>query len=325
MRVPGSKRVFGPVPSRRLGSSLGIDVIPPKTCSFDCIYCECGATTDKTCERREFYPARDILDELERQLAGMKERPDVVTLSGSGEPTLYRPLGELIEGIKLRTRLPVAVITNSSLLAMPEVREELFRADIVLPSLDAADEEAFRRINRPHARCELSRIIEGLEIFLKEYRGRVLFEILLIKGYNTGRRNLEALREALGRMRVDAIQLNTAVRPGTERHIEPLDDESLKTIRDFFGPLCEVIASARTTRMRHEERIIEDIILPLLERRPCTAEDIASVLGISAPGAVRFMETLKAAGKVTEHAHGGTVFYFSGPSGRSSGRAPKSD
>jgi wyosine [tRNA(Phe)-imidazoG37] synthetase (radical SAM superfamily) len=315
MRTPGSKRIFGPVPSRRLGSSLGIDVIPPKTCSFDCVYCECGATTEKTCERREFFPVREILDELERHLAEMGERPDVVTLSGSGEPTLYRPLGELIEGIRVRANLPVAVITNSSLLVLPDVRAELSRADIVLPSLDAADEDAFRRVNRPHTLCSLPEIIEGLGRFLKEYRGTVLFEILLIEGYNTGRRSLEALKTALERMRVDKIQLNTAVRPGTERHIEPLDDESMRTIRDFFGPLCEVVASARTTRMRHEERIVEEIILPLLERRPCTADDIGAVLGIGAAGALRLMETLKAAGKVAEHSHGGIIFYTSKSNG----------
>ena len=311
MRKPGSQRIFGPVPSRRLGSSLGIDVIPSKTCSFDCVYCECGATTDRTCERREFYPVSEILAELDAHLSTMKEKPDVITLSGSGEPTLYRPLGELIDGIKLRAGLPVAVITNSSLLWLPDVRDELARADIVLPSLDAADEDAFRRINRPHALCSLPRIIEGVETFLKEYRGTVLFEILLIEGYNTGRQNLEALRTALERMRVDRIQLNTAVRPGTERHIEPLDDESMRTIRDFFGPVCEVVASARTTRMRHEERIVEEIVLPLLERRPCTADDIGAVLGIGAAGARRLMDTLKAAGKVTEHNHAGTIFYSS--------------
>jgi len=311
MRKPGSQRIFGPVLSRRLGSSLGIDVIPSKTCSFDCVYCECGATTDKTCERQGFFPVREVLDELETHLAGMAEKPDVITLSGSGEPTLYRPLGELIDGIKLRTGLPVAVITNSSLLWLPDVRDELARADIVLPSLDAADEDAFRRINRPHALCSLQRIIEGLESFLKEYRGTVLFEILLIEGYNTGRRSLEALRTALERMRVDRIQLNTAVRPGTERHIEPLDDISMRRIRDFFGPVCEVVASARTTRMRHEERIVEEIVLPLLERRPCTADEIGAVLGIGAAGARRLMDTLKAAGKVTEHDHAGTIFYSS--------------
>jgi wyosine [tRNA(Phe)-imidazoG37] synthetase (radical SAM superfamily) len=311
MRNQGARRIFGPVPSRRLGLSLGIDVIPSKTCSFDCVYCECGATTDKTCERREFFPVGEILDELETHLSRTADRPDVVTLSGSGEPTLYRPLGELIEGIRRIAALPVAVITNSSLLWMDEVRDELSKADIVLPSLDAAEESAFRRINRPHALCTLPLVIEGLERFLDAYRGTVLFEILLVEGHNTDRPNLEALRSALSRMRAGKIQLNTAVRPGTERHIEPLDNESMERIRAFFGPACEVIASARTTRMRHEEGILEETVMPLVERRPCTADDIAAVLGIPRGEVTQLMQRLKAAGKVADHRHGGVVFWSS--------------
>jgi wyosine [tRNA(Phe)-imidazoG37] synthetase (radical SAM superfamily) len=309
MKSPGSRRIFGPVPSRRLGASLGIDVIPRKTCTFDCVYCECGETTDKTCERREFCPVRDVLDDLEAHLSRMKEKPDIVTLSGSGEPTLYLPMGELIDGIKRLASLPVAVITNSSLLWKPEVRDELARADVVLPSLDAATDDAFQRINRPHELLSLPGIIEGLERFLKDYRGTVLFEILLIKGYNTDDRNIEALKAALGRMRADKIQLNTAVRPGTEREIEPLDDISMRRFRNFFGPRCEVIASARTTRMSHEEADLEETILTLLERRPCTAEDLHRALGMSVEDAESTARKLIASGKIVEKRFGGELYY----------------
>lgn len=309
MRTPGSGRIFGPVPSRRLGLSLGIDVIPHKTCTFDCVYCECGKTTDKTIERREFCPASDVLDDLETHLSRMNEKPDVITLSGSGEPTLYLPMGELIEGIKRLASLPVAVITNSSLLWMSEVRDELARADIVLPSLDAAEEDSFQSINRPHGLLRLPRIIEGLELFLKEYRGTVLFEILLIDGYNADDRNIEALKNALGRMRADRIQLNTAVRPGTERGIEPLDDISMRRIRNLFGSNCEVIASARTTRTRHEASNLEETILSLLARRPCTAEDLHHALGMSMETAESTVRRLLAAGAIVERRVGGTAFY----------------
>ena len=309
MKIPGSRRIFGPVPSRRLGASLGVDVIPPKTCTFDCVYCECGETTVKTCERRKFCPAADILADLEAHLSRMTEKPDVITLSGSGEPTLYSPMGELIDGIKRLAALPVAVITNSSLLWMPEVRDELARADIVLPSLDAAVEDAFRRINRPHELVSLPQMIDGLERFLREYRGTVLFEILLIEGYNADERNIEALKTALGRMRTDKIQLNTAVRPGTERDIEPLDDISMRRIRERFGPRCEIIASARTTRRHHEEIDIEEAILSLLERRPCTTEDLHRALGLSVERAESVVRRLIEAGSVVERRVGGTAFY----------------
>ncbi len=309
MRVPGARRIFGPVPSRRLGISLGIDVIPHKTCTFDCVYCECGRTTEKTCERRAFFPVREVLDDLEAHLSRMKEKPDVITLSGSGEPTLYLPMGELIDEIKRLTSLPVAVITNSSLLWKPEVRDELARADVVLPSLDAADDDAYRRINRPHELVSLPRLVEGLERFLKDYRGTVLFEILLIEGYNADDSNIEALKAALGRMRADKIQLNTAVRPGTESGIEPLDDISLRRIRNLFGSRCEVIASARATRASHEEADIEDTIVSLLERRPCTAEDLHRALGVSVEKAESAVHKLIASGRVVERVVGGKSYY----------------
>lgn len=310
-------RIFGPVPSRRLGRSLGVDVIPHKTCSFDCVYCECGKTTDKTIERREFCGVREVLEELEARLAGMKERPDCVTLSGSGEPTLYSRLGELIDAVKSAAKLPVAVITNASLLWMEDVREELSRADIVLPSLDAAVEEDYRRVNRPHRALDLARVIGGLETFLAGYRGRTLFEILLVDGYNAGERNLAALREAISRMRIDRVQLNTAVRPGTERSLRPLDAATLDGIRRFFGPRCEVIAAARTTRMSHEEEIVEETVLALLERRPCTIPDIVYSLGAPGPEIEIIIGRLLAGGKIVEDRRGDDLYYRSAHSGDS--------
>lgn len=303
------KKIFGPVPSRRLGLSLGVDVLPYKTCSFNCVYCECGATTDLICDRRAFYPLDEILGELDGRLSQMKDKPDVITLSGSGEPTLYSRLGELIASVKRSCGIPVAVITNSSLLFMPDVRDELMDADVILPSLDAAIEEPYRRINRPHEKCTLERTIEGLDRFLAEYRGKVLFEILLIEGFNKDERNLEALRRTVGRFRVDSIQLNTAVRPGTEKEIEPLDDDALDDIRRFFGPRCEVIASARTSRRHHEEGALEETIMALLERRPCTALDVHRSTGMPVQKAAELLGGMVAAGLVVAEARAGDIFY----------------
>ncbi len=301
-------RIFGPVPSRRLGRSLGVDVVPYKTCTFNCIYCECGATTDLTCERREFFPLEEILDEFRDSIAEIPTPPDVVTLSGAGEPTLYSRLGELIDTIKMSTGIPVAVITNSSLLFMPEVREELGRADIVLPSLDTALAGPFSRMNRPHGSITLERMIEGLGIFLDEYRGKVLFEILLLDGYNTDDEDLEALASFLGRYRVDSIQLNTAVRPGTEDGIVPLSRKRLEGICGSFGPRCEIVASVGT-RASHEEFASADRILSMIERRPCTAEDIHRALGVPIQGVVKLLGIMIEKGSVRSDVHDGETFY----------------
>ena len=301
-------RIFGPVPSRRLGRSLGVDVVPYKTCTFNCIYCECGATTDLTCERREFFPLEEILDEFRDSLAEIPTPPDVITLSGAGEPTLYSRLGELIDTIRRSSGIPVAVITNSSLLFMPEVREELGRADIVLPSLDTALAGPFSRMNRPHGSITLEGMIEGLGAFLDEYRGKVLFEILLLEGYNTDDEDLEALASFLGRYRVDSIQLNTAVRPGTEVGIVPLPRKRLEEICGSFGPQCEIVASVGT-RASHEEFASADRILSMIERRPCTAEDIHRALGVPIQGVVKLLGIMIEKGSVMSDVHDGETFY----------------
>ena len=310
------KRIFGPVPSRRLGRSLGIDVVPYKTCSFDCVYCECGATTEKIFERREFVPLRELLGELRSRLAEMPEPPDVLTLSGAGEPTLYSGMGGLIVEAKKMSGLPVAVITNSSTMHLPQVRKELLEADIVLPSLDTVLEETFLRINRPHPSCRIKDIISGLEEFSREFTGRILLEILLIEGYNTDDENLAALRETIGRLRVDTIQLNTMARPGTDKGIEPLGAEQLETIRESFGPQCEVVASA-SIRANHEDRAAGDRIISLLGRRPCTAEDIHRALGIPLPAVVKTLSRLSDSGKLISESRSGSIYYTASKRGSS--------
>jgi len=302
-------RIFGPVPSRRLGRSLGIDVIPHKTCSFDCVYCECGATTNKTCKREEFYPLEELLEELDERLSSMEVRPDYLTLSGAGEPTLYSRMGELIRRAKEMTGLPVAVITNSSLLHMEDVRRELMEADVVLPSLDAARAESFIKINRPHRRCDLAEIMQGLKTFLSGYKGKVLFEVLLIDGYNTEPEDLEALKEFLDSVRVDRIQLNTVVRPGTIRELKALGSERLEEIREFFGPKCEIVASGYTSAKGKETDTEIEEILSLLKRRPCTLEDIHNSTGIPIPGLIKTLDELIEKDEITTNVFNGKTYY----------------
>ncbi len=301
-------RIFGPVASRRLGRSLGIDVIPYKTCSFDCVYCECGKTTDLSTLRREFYPLEEILEELRERLSTITELPDVITFSGAGEPTLYSRLGELIMETKKVTRLPVAVITNSSLFGNLEVRNELMQADILLPSLDSAIEESFKAINRPHRNCDLEGIIKGMEELLSSFTGRVYMEILLIEGFNSDEENLHALKTVLDRLKFDSIQLNTAVRPGTLGEIEPISPDELGRIRRFFGPRCEIIART-SARAQHEDGAAWELVLKILERRPSTAEDLHLALGIPVQELVKHLAAMRENGLVATERKGKLTFY----------------
>ena len=236
------KYLFGPVPSRRLGLSLGVDLIPPKTCPFDCIYCEVGPTTVKTRARREYIPAAAILAELEDYFGGAGPVPDYVTLAGSGEPTLNRGLGRIIARLKEITTAPVAVLTNGALLNDPEVRRELRQADVILPSLDAVSPELFQTINRPVAGLTAADLIAGLKALRAEYAGQIWLEVLLLRRLNDSPEELAKLKETLELIRPDKVHLNTAVRPVVEDYALPLSTEELTEVAAFFGERAEVIA-----------------------------------------------------------------------------------
>ena len=207
------KYIFGPVPSRRLGRSLGVDLVPYKTCTFDCIYCDLGRTTRKTISRQSYVSPEEIQGELELYLSVLDKKPDFITLSGSGEPTLNTNIGEIIRRIKDITSIPVAILTNSSLLSLDEVRRDLSEADVVLPSLDAITPALFEYINRPHPSLRIEEIISGLIQFRKQYRGQIWLEILFCRGVNDGKEEIEKLKGVIERIQPDRVQLNTPVRP----------------------------------------------------------------------------------------------------------------
>jgi len=270
--------LFGPVPSRRLGRSLGVDLIPRKTCPFDCIYCEVGPTTNQT-ETRLDYQADAILAELAAYVRQGPPELDYITLAGSGEPTLNLGLGRIIDRIKALTGVPVAVLTNGALLYLPEVRQELQDADLVLPSLDAAREETFRAINRPLTGYPLSRLLEGLEACRREYQGRLWLEVMLLKGLNDNEADLEALRRVLRRLAPDKVQLNTAVRPGVEDYARPLNLAEMDAIATYLEGDVEVIASGNGAA-KPAAACEDAVLVEMLARRPMTAADLARVLGL---------------------------------------------
>ncbi|MBN2578610.1 MAG: radical SAM protein [Pirellulales bacterium] len=284
-----SSHVFGPVPSRRLGRSLGIDLVPYKTCTYDCIYCQLGRTTCKTIERKEWVPLDEVLEELKPKLA---TRPDFVTLSGSGEPTLYSRIGELVNRIKEITEIPVAVLTNGSLLGLKEVQRQLARANLVAPSLDAGNESLFRLVNRPYEAVSFDSMLTGLIDFRRRYRGQYWLEVFLIGAYTTFETELSAIRRCVDRIRPDRVQLNTVSRPAAERYALPVPREQLEAVAATFSPPAEVIADFHGSAAPAAENPDREAILALLRRRPCTLEDIAAGLGMPVAGILKLVESL---------------------------------
>jgi wyosine [tRNA(Phe)-imidazoG37] synthetase (radical SAM superfamily) len=300
--------VFGPVPSRRLGRSLGVDLTPRKVCSFDCIYCQVGRTTRKTTKREQFMAASDIIAEVRAKLKTVP-RPDYITLSGSGEPTLHAGIGEIIDGIQRITDAPVAVMTNGSLFYDPEVRRACLHADLILPTLDAGDEETFQAINRPAAGLTLARIAEGLEALRREYSGQIWLEVFLVEGVNSSPEQVRKIGAIAERIRPDRIQLNTAVRPTAEPNVKALSEAALTELAKLLGPKAEVIADFRRPQEapRTESRGAE--VLDMIRRRPVTVADIAAGLGIAPETAAARVQELLVEKLITRERRGGKEFY----------------
>ncbi len=308
MSNSGFRHVYGPVPSRRLGRSLGVDLVPYKTCSYDCVYCQCGRTTNKTVELKEYEPLDQILAELEAALAQCAP-PDYIGIAGSGEPTLHSRLGEFIAAVKRMTKVPVAVLTNGSLLWMPEVSDGLMEADLVMPSLDAGDERLFRIINRPHERISFPIMVDGLEAFTRKFRGQVWLEVFLLAGSSGTSIEASKIAEVVKRVSPSRVQLNTIHRPPAENSARPVPHPDLEELLDLFPSGTEIIAEKSKVATASPPAVREEEILALIGRRPCTAEDVALGLGIHLDDALKQLEQLTAAGKASTVVAGGRAFY----------------
>jgi len=272
------KTLFGPVPSRRLGFSLGIDIIPFKVCSMDCIYCQLGRTTEKTVRRKRYTPYHEVLDEWDR-IKDTMGQIDYIAIAGSGEPTLNSHLGKLIEKLKDRASFPIAVLTNGSLLFTREVQKELRNAHVVLPSLDAVTPSIFQKINRPHPSLSIDEIVEGLRAFRTMYKGQMWLEIMLVKGVNDSPGELGKIKDALQRIAPDKVQLNTVVRPGSEGEARPMRFEDLRKIQRYLGKGCEVITAVSRKRKPMGEKNLEETIISMIRRHPLTISEIIHTLG----------------------------------------------
>jgi wyosine [tRNA(Phe)-imidazoG37] synthetase (radical SAM superfamily) len=308
--------LYGPVPSRRLGRSLGIDLVPHKICTYDCIYCQIGKTTDKTLVRKEYVPVRDILEEVKRFLKEETSSIDHLSLSGSGEPTLHSQIRLVIEGIKAITSIPVAVITNGSLLYEEEVRQDLLLADIVLPSLDAVSSEVFMKINRPCPEFFIEKVIEGLIEFRKIYKGQIWLEILFCKGVNDSKEELLKMKKVVDCIQPDRIHLNTVVRPPSEKWVAPLNQKEIEKIRDFFGEKAEIISEFDRHPLSVLERDLKEEILEILKRRPLSPSDLSKGMGIPQNELDKYVEPLTQEGKIKTRIFGDSIYYEIGDNQR---------
>jgi len=316
MKPPQPGHVFGPVPSRRLGRSLGVDLVPFKTCTYDCIYCQLGRTTRKTLERKEWVPMDAVLEELKRKLV---YRPDYITLSGSGEPTLHSRVGEIIGHIQAMTDEPVAVLTNGSLLWQPQVRAELALADVVLPSLDAGDASRFSFINRPHTSLSFDQVVEGLIAFRREFTGQYWLEVFLLAGYTAILADVDRIATLATEIRPDRVQLNTVARPPAEDFAMRVGPEELACLARRFNPPAEVVAERPSRPCRKSRKSSADTVLDLLRRRPCTADDVAQGLGLNRLEVLKRLERLVTQGAITSSRHAGQVYYRAISSGSQPG------
>ena len=303
--------LFGPVPSRRLGISLGVDLVPMKTCTLNCIYCECGKTSHLTLERKEYVSFETVKKELTHYLAN-HALPDYITFSGSGEPTLNSKIGNVIRFLKKRVPdVPVAVLTNGTLFSQQQVRSDINNAEVVIPSLDAATEKIFIKINRPSPQLRVDNIIDGLIRFRKEYSGKIWLEVFIIPGINDTKAELNILKKVIGKIKADQVHLNTLDRPGSVSTLRAATREELEHVLDVFQMENAVIVAdpPEHKTLFAYRKDTADAILGTIARRPCTLKDLSEILGLEVEEVATYLKSLEADEKITVEKQKRGLFY----------------
>ena len=293
------KLVYGPVPSRRLGISLGVDIIPYKNCSYDCIYCQLGKTTNQTIQRKSLVSVDSVVKEI-KEVIDQNSDIDYITFSGSGEPTLNSDIGEMIRKVKSFTQIPVAVLTNGSLLWDKKVMEDLSEADLVVPSVDAVSEEVFCKVNRPVEGLKVKKVLEGIGDFCESFGGKIYLEIMLVKDINDSEEEIKRINQFVKELGVDKIQLNTVIRPPGDPSVRPVDEEKLLKIKALFDPKLPVEMVADFDRMTSKayHRDLEDAITELLRRRPTRKDEMALALGVHPNEIVKYLQVIEERKKI---------------------------
>lgn len=318
--VSPGRYLFGPVPSRRFGRSLGVDLMPYKTCTLDCVFCQLGRTTHKTMAREEYVPTGAVIAEIRAWLEAGGEA-DYITLSGSGEPTLHSRFGEVLDFVRTHSRIPAVLLTNGTLLHLPEVREAAAQADVVKISLSAWNQASYIWVNRPHPDLHFEQLIAGEKVFREGFKGQLWLEVFLVAGMNATAADVGRIAALAAEIRPDRIQLNSAVRPPAEEFAGAVSSERLQSFCPLFRPEAEVIAEF------HAERDISvhatrETILSMLERRPCTADQIAGGFGMHLNEVSKYLGNLLRGGRIRMERKNGTVYYAAAGRGERSGGGP---
>ena len=301
------KYIFGPVPSRRFGRSLGIDLTPFKTCSLNCVFCQLGQTTHRTIVRSEYYPLGEIIAELKDWIKSGGEA-DYITLSGSGEPTLHTGFGEILNFIKENSKIPTVVLTNGTLLNRPEVRDAACLADIVKVSLSASDQSSYEWVNRPHPELRFEQLIEGQKALRAQFQGELWMEVFLINGMNSMPAAVKKIAGIASEIRPDRIHLNTSVRPPAEDFVTAVPKDQLASLACYFYPPAEVITDFNGTPAAGTFSN-QDAIYSMLKRRPCTADEIAVIFGLHVNEVLKYLGNLLQKNRVQVIRKSNTVYY----------------
>ncbi len=301
------KYLFGPVPSRRFGRSLGVDLTPYKTCSLDCVFCQLGRTTNKTVTREEYVATDAVIAELDEWLK-RDGHADYITLAGSGEPTLHSRFGEILEYVRKKSIIPVVLLTNGTMLQFQEVREAAACANIVKISLSAWDQASYGWVNRPHRQLQFDQLIEGQKAFRSQFKGQLWLEVFLVGGINSIPANVRKIAAFAKEIIPDRIQLNTAVRPPAEDFAAPLSKEHMEELINLFCPAAEIITEFETKDGDHVQ-VSQEEIFSMLKRRPCTANQIVEIFGMHLNEVSKYLGNLMRTGQIHTEFINSSVYY----------------
>ncbi|MBS3764984.1 radical SAM protein [Candidatus Bipolaricaulota bacterium] len=306
-------KAYGPVPSRRLGRSLGINNIPPKTCTYSCVYCQLGRTDDLKTDRTNFYDTEKLKKEVEEKVSRLEKKDeeiDYLSFVPDGEPTLDVKLGKEIKLVS-EFGIDVAVISNASLIADSEVRSDLAEADWVSLKVDAVSEDVWRKVNRPAGSLELANILEGIEVFSREFGGTLATETMLIKGVNDKTEEFEKIANFIGQISPDESYIAIPTRPPAEDRVSPADEEKINRAYQEFSKRVgkvEYLIGYEGNQFTSTGDFEEDV-LSITAVHPMREEGVEELVNKSGDD-WKLVEKLVEEGKLVRHSFEKSVYYM---------------